>query len=244
MASKLNFIFGKPPFEFLAGHLAQDDDFLSDARLIVNLDQDAYNCLATKLKETDDFLDRASLTSLTSEVLGEGDEASKVASIIYRIGGMLHDAGIPAKKAMEELGEAIESKATGLEKQDRRTLIDRLKALAAEPIGLAKQYKAAKLVDAIGAELDDFQIVCDIRPIFDHNRGRIEGAMPVAIMRLEYTPPDGSDDVVELRVTEKQLADFESKIKTAQQKLKVIKALLEKQQLPIPRTKSTVAGDQ
>ena len=146
--------------------------------------------------------------------------------------------------AMDALGKAIEEKAESLEPQERRTLTDRLRKLVAEPIGIAKQYKARQLVDAIGAELDDFRIICDIRPIFDQKRERIDGAIPLAILRLEYSKPDGESAVVELRVTEKQIAKFGEKIANANLKLRMIKELLANYQIAVPKTKSTVAEDE
>ncbi len=244
MSRTKNFFFRNPPFQFLAGHLAQDDDFLSDARCILKLDQEAYSRLATELGTADTFLDRRSLFSLVGEVLGEGEESRDVASIIYRIGDMLHDADMPAQKAMDELGKAIEEKADAIEPDDRRILVDRLRTLAAEPVGLAKQYKARQLVDATGFELDGLQIICDLRPIFDQDRERIEGAIPLTVLRLEYTSPVGESGVVEVRVTEKQLDEFGSKIETAKRKLRMIKELVANQRLPIPRTKSTVTEDE
>ena len=145
---------------------------------------------------------------------------------------------------MRALAKAIEEKAEALEPQERRTLTGRLRKLVAEPIGIAKQYKARQLVDAIGAELDDFRIICDIRPIFDQKRERIDGAIPLAILRLEYSKPDGESAVVELRVTEKQIAQFGEKIVDANLKLRMIKELLTGQHVPIPRTKSTVSEDE
>jgi len=145
---------------------------------------------------------------------------------------------------MDALGTAIEEKAESLEPQERRTLSERLRKLVAEPIGIAKQYKARQLVDAIGAELNDFRIICDIRPIFDQKRERIDGAIPLAILRLDYSRPDGESAVVELRVTEKQIAEFGEKIADANLKLRMIKELLTSQHVPIPRTKSTVSEDE
>lgn len=238
------FFFGSPPFQTLAGYLARDEDFLNDVRRILELDQDAYTRLATQLAKTDAFLDRSSLASLVSEVLGHTKEAQTIASIIYRIGGMLHDADMPAKEAMDQLAHALEEKAESIELPDRRVLIDRLRTLAADPVGLAKQYKAHQLVDAIGSELDQFQLICDIRPIFDQERDRIEGAIPLTILRLEYSSADGESVVVEMRVTEKQLAELGAKIKTAQRKLNLIKELLANQHLLVPRTKSTVVAEE
>lgn len=236
------FVFGDPPFKFLADHLAQDEDFLDDAKQIIDLDEDAYRRLATELAKSDAFLSRSDLATIASESLGE--DSDRIASTIYRIGGIVHDAEMDPTDAMDALAKAIEEKAEGLDVQDRRKLTGRLRKLVAEPIGIAKQYKARELVDAIGAELDSFRIICDIRPIFDRSRERIDGAIPLSILRLDYSKPDGESVVVEVRITEKQISQFEDKIADAKLKLRMIKELLARQELPIPKTKTTVSEDE
>ncbi len=236
------FVFGTPPFKFLADHLAQDEDFLDDAKQIVELDENAYLRLATELAKSDAFLGRSDLAAIVSACVA--DASDRIATIIHRIGGIIHDADMDATDAMDALAKAIEDKAEGLDVQDRRKLTDRLRKLVAEPIGIAKQYKARELVDAIGAELDSLRIICDIRPIFERSRERIDGAIPISILRLEYTTSDGDSAVVELRVTEKQITQFEDKIADAKLKLRMIKELVASQNLPIPRTKSTVSEDE
>lgn len=238
---RFTFGFGNPPFKFLANQLARDADFLGDAQLILRIDQDAYSRLATQLAKTDKFLSRSDVASIVDDALGEGSD--QIASIVYRLGGIVHDADMDAMDAMDALGEAIEG-AEKLELEDRRTLIERLRKLVAEPVGIAKQYKARQLVDAIGGELNDFRIICDIRPIFDQKHERIDGAIPLAVLRLEYTKPDGESAVVEMRVTEKQIGKFGEKIADANLKLRMIKELLVSQSLPVPKTKSTVVEDE
>lgn len=236
------FVFGNPPFRFLADHLAQDEDFLTDVEQIINLDEDAYLRLATQLAKADTFLNRSDLAGIVSEALGE--ESDEIASIIYRIGGIVHDADMDATDAMDALALAIEEKSESLEPEERKTLTERLRKLVAEPVGIAKQYKARELVDAIGSELDEFRIICDIRPIFDRSRERIDGAIPLAMLRLDYSKPDGESAVLEVRLTEKQITQFEAKIADAKLKLKMIKELLSSQGLPVPKTKSTASEDE
>ena len=96
-------------------------------------------------------------------------------------------------------------------------------------------------MDATGAELDECQIICDIRPIFDEGRDHVEGAIPLTTLRLEFSNPDGESQVVEMRLTEKQLQDLLKKFAIAQRKLNAIKALLHTQAVTIPKTKSTIA---
>jgi len=243
MASK-NFLFGKPPFRYLADHLAQDADFLDDAQHILNLKDDAYARLSAQLAKTDAFLSRNALKAEVAEAIGKGEESDRIASIIYRFGAILHDTDMDSLDAMDALSKAIEEKAERLDSQDRSKLVTRLRALTADPVGIAKQYKAQQLVDAIGSELDSFRFICDIRPIFDRGHKRIDGAIPLAILRMEYTKPDGESDVVELRVTEKQIANFGEKVSDAELKMRMIKRVLTKNDLAIPETEATVAENE
>lgn len=237
-------IFGRPPFSLLIRHLIKDDNFKADARTILELDHDAYLHLATQLEKRDAFLDRTELTTLANQAIGEGKKASDIVSIIYRLSKVLHDADMPVTEAMKELGETIDEEENVFKAEERQTLVNRIRTLAAKPIGLAKQHKARKLVDATGSELDDVQIICDIRPIFDHDREQIDGAIPLSILRLEYTKSDEESAVVEVRITEKQIEKLQSSLDTAKRKLGLIKKLLKDQSVSIPATKATVTEEE
>jgi hypothetical protein len=239
MASVKRYLFGDPPFRFLAGHLAQDKEFIDDARSILNLDQDQYLRLATQLGKSDTFVNRSVLEAMASESLGDTAAAKNVSAIIYKVAGMLHVADLPVDQAMDALASAIQSKAKDLKVDERRTLSERIRLLAAEPVSLARQFKAQKLAGSVGAELDEFQFICDIRPIFDKDRERIEGAIPIAILQFEYSNPDGESNLAEFRVTAKQLQAMEEKISDMKRKLKVINDSLANQRIPIPITEST-----
>lgn len=237
-----SFFFRPPPFRFLAERLIQDEDFLSDAEEILRLTNDAYLRIATQLAESDEFLDRKELESVVTGTLGEN--AGRVASTIYQIGRLIHDSGMDVVEAMDLLGRTIEEKAESLPPEQRRALIERIRRLSAEPIGLAKQFKAQRLAGVTGSKLDDFQIICDIRPIFDQKHERVDGAVPLTTLQLEYTTADGDSDVVELHITEKQITEFSEKIDDARRKLEMIKDLLASSRISVPRTNATVVKDE
>jgi hypothetical protein len=232
-------LFAKPPFKLLAKHLAEDKDFLGDASRVLKLDEESFSRLAEALRQSEDFLDRESLTAIAREVLGPDVDAAGIAKTINNVAGLLHEADLPATQAMDELDKALE-KSDALKAEDRKPLADRLRALATEPMGLAKQTKARELVGAIGLELDELRIICDVRPVFDNARQRIDGVVPIATLRLDYSRTDGDDaGVIEARVTEKQIEELGKRVSEAKQKLAAIKELAKAQGLPLPRTKST-----
>ena len=237
------FLFGEPPFRYLATHLvAQDDDFRDDARFILGIDETAFQRLASELAECDSFLDRDRIQAIATPAL-VGDDSERVTDFVIRISSVLHSAEIELSDAMTQFAEVISDKLEGFSGAERDSLIQRIHRLVVDPAGLARQYKARQLAGAIGCELDEFRLICDVRPIFDRDRFRIEGAIPLTVMRLEYSTPDGDNAVAEVRITEKQLAELAEKIEVAKRKIDTLRGFIAGQNLTIPKTKATVSGD-
>jgi len=243
MASARKLIFGNPPFKVLAGYLAQDKEFLDDVRIIIDLDDAVYDQLATKLEQAAGFLDLPSLKLLAHAVVPSENKPQHLASIVYRVGGMLHDGDMLPLEALKELESALREKAKDLIAEDRQILIDRLQQLVVSPVSLAKQFKARRLVDATGAELEDTAIVCDIRPVFDDERLKIEGGIPLTVLQINYTTADGESLVNEVRISEKQLTKLAEQIGKAKQKLNSIKQLLAQNGLSVPDTEHNPSED-
>jgi len=233
-------IFGNPPFKFLASHLVKDEEFLADARLILGLEEDAFLRLAAALEKADTFINRETLDKMANDALpGKGDGA-KFAAIIYRIAGIFHEADMPVNEALNVLSGAMAEHEKSYAHEERQRLVERLRRLVVIPTGFARQFKAQKLAAATGGELDRTQIICDIRPIFDSERQKIEGAFPLAVLRLEYTAPDNESMVLEMRISEKQIETLETIAATAKRKISLIKEHLKSQNIPIPSTKATL----
>lgn len=237
-------ISGDPPFAFLIARLVKDEDFLKDARRILDLEQSKFELLAAQLAASEEFLGRDELKTVAESVLSADENARELGESIYRISSALNSSDVQLYEAMDELEKAITSKMDSLSKEDRKTLSLRLRSLAAEPAGLAKQAKAKQLVDALGVELNGFRIYCDLRPIFDENRQKVEGLVPINTIKLEHGAPSGNAVVTELRVTDEQLAQIEEEVAKAKRKLNTIKELAKKQGIPIPRVNSASGEDQ
>lgn len=240
MAQK-RIMYGTPPFRLVADFLVRDEDFQNDARRILDIDQDDFARLAERLNGAKAFVSRSGVVLIVKDCLGESDNSEDLASTIWRLSDIVHDAEVDTDDAMQLLAKAIETKAEGLEEEEREQLVERLQKLIVDPVGIAMQHKAGKLVGAIGAELDDFRLICDIRPIFDEKHERIDGAFPLSYLRLEYSQPDGEPTVVEVRVSEKQIIELEKKFSDAKRKLTMIKEHLSKQHVTIPQTTSTLS---
>lgn len=236
-------IFENPPFKFLAGHLVRDEDFQADLRLTLDMPEDVFLRLAAALEKADTFIGRAALEKIVTEALDNNEQATRLAAIIYRIAEIFHGSALPPSETMDVLSGAM---AGGKESEkfvtheERLRLIERLRRLIVVPTGFARQFKAQKLAAATGAELDKLQIICDIRPIFDTNRNKVDGAIPLTLMHLEYTAADGESMVLEVRVTERLIETLEAAAATAKKKIGLIRELLANQNIPIPATKAAL----
>lgn len=232
--------FDTPPFEVLVEHLAKDEDFISDAKTILQINDDALDALARALAQKGPFLDRSTLSKTVEDTLGSGENASDVSRTVWRLNQILRDADEPLQETVALLKKAISESSEGVPEDDREKLGERLEKLAAAPTGFTRQQKAERLAQATGAELKDVQIICDIRPVFNEERSAIEGAIPITTFRLDMLEPDGTSSSTEIRLTEKQLADLCVKAESARKKISVIKETLSAKSITLPFTSATI----
>ena len=239
MAKRFSFsMFGSPPFRILADHLAQDEGFLTDARRVIALEAVQFEELARTLEEFDSFIDRDLLKQKVAEVLGPTEESKEIASTIWQLASMLREADEPFEKTVSILRSTFTEKMTELETDERQLLVDRIERLAAKPAGFNKQHKAQQLAEATGRELDEIQIICDIRPIFNDERTIVEGGIPVTTLHLAFLDAS-SESNLEIRLNEEQLNDLCDKTQAAIRKLTAIKSLLGEKHIVLPQTSAT-----
>ena len=79
-----------------------------------------------------------------------------------------------------------------------------------------------------------------MRPVFDEGRTQIEGAVPVSTLRLDLIESDGRTSSVEVRLSERQVADLCAKAESARRKVDVIKKLLREKKITSPKTSATL----
>lgn len=240
MARQFRFSVVRPPFRVLAEHLAQDDSFLDDARAILAMDETTVEALGDALAADESFLDRSNLERVLHRFLPAEDTAKDVSRTISRMADMLRDADEPLGSAVRLLKEAICEHSTKLEQEDRRKLGDRIEKLSVLPQGLTRQHKAEQLAEATGRELEQLQILCDLRPVLTEDRRTVEGAIPITTLTLQVDDA-GTSSTLEIRMTERQVIELCEKAEFARTKLETIKRMLEEKSIVMPRTSATVA---
>lgn len=234
MSNRSRFIFGKPPFRFLAEHLAQDDDFLKDAKILLGIPPDQASSLSALLQTAAGFLGKAELAKFAK--LADVTEAQTVADIINRLGGVIHDAEMPATEAMDAFAEVVKQKCKQLSVEEREELSARIRIFVAEPMGIALRFKSQQLMSAVGSSLEGYGVICDIRPVFDADRAIVQGAVSVSTLRLEYMTQSSEQEIIELSISESQLDGLIEKLQEAKRKQSIIKGMLNNWSVPMPHT--------
>jgi hypothetical protein len=93
-----------------------------------------------------------------------------------------------------------------------------LRLFAATPT-LERQAKADELTSATGQRLKEIKLVCDLRPVFDRERNRIEGVFPVTTIRLVCEGADGLPLSFEAIMSESDVDQLSEVVTHAKQKL-------------------------
>jgi hypothetical protein len=223
---------GSPPFRFIAERLLRDDDIRADLKNLSSIDTGRFETLARALAAQPHFLDRASLAEVVNKSLSEED-AKVVRRITTRFNQVIRDSDDTVEEALLALQSEMQSYEEDF--SSPTTIVQRLRELILVPQGLARQKKAEALAEATGIELSEIGIFCDVRPVFDDERKKVEGAVVVAIMRVEVFNPDGLAEVVECRLTERQLERLCKISDEARRKMVVLKELMASKNIPVAK---------
>jgi len=98
-----------------------------------------------------------------------------------------------------------------------------LQAIVADYLSVELVQKADLLLRAVGNEFMDIAYFCDMRPVFDRPRKKVEGFVTLANLRLKYVSQDGIDHACEVALTEEELRELIKTSEEALAKLEVLK---------------------
>lgn len=232
--------FASPPFRFLIDHVAQQEGFLPDAETVLHIEDERFEKLVRALVEFNGFLDRGTLSGIVSQTLPPDGHPDTVSGVVWRLNRYVRESDETLAESLQLLKTAIEEHGEGLETEQRSKLGERLAKLIAEPPGFASQHKAEKLVEATGRELTALQIICDLRLVFNEERTEIQGALPVSTLTLDFFEADGRKSRLEVRLSERQIADLCAKAESGRSKVALIKKLLKEKEIVLPMTPATL----
>jgi hypothetical protein len=98
-------------------------------------------------------------------------------------------------------------------------LDQKLPRLVQEYPGVQLHEKATRLATFLGNRATECDLICDLRPVFDEARERIDGVLPITTLRIEYETQSEDTQVIEFALPASMLEDLKTKIDKAQRKL-------------------------
>jgi len=192
---------------------------VDDLKAIAAVPADRLDEVAASLSDVKGFLDTTALNAHLRSLLPQDAPIASVRRVILNL------KSEDVEKLLVRLRSIQKDDAEGfpLSADDLDKLSDRLPRLL-KPIPALRRYrKAERLAKITGQPLEDVQLICDLRPVFDEKRKNIEGLIPYTHLKLVATGGDGLPRVFEAELTAEQVSDLAEQAKRAVSKLEVLR---------------------
>jgi len=199
-----------------------DPAMIGDLNAIGALSADQISELVGALSAASGFLDSKRLTELVRAVVSEQRPTK---AVIRALQNLEPDDVLRVLAAFERVRENKKKGKTHDPSIDavRRNLTTLIQVYPA----LARHEKAERLATLTGQQLESFDLVCDVRPLFDESRIRIEGMIPYTTMRVVATGVDGLPRAFEVELSLEEVHELSEKVEKAKTKLATLRSSVE-----------------
>jgi len=236
-------IYVRGPFPF-GPEFGIPDSLIRDARRLVGVETAQVEAACRELEAFPGFLDRKKTEELLASVIRDPPTCRALARLIANVDRRLRATGQGVDQLLSHIGEWLkneENQRKGLlSESEFEELKARLPLLLRPLPGLERQAKAERLAQATGLPLEKIEIICDLRPVFDKDRDRVEGMIPYTTLRIVCKGPDGLPVALEAILSQQDVSQLAKASANAEKKLARLRDLLAEKQLPVPRTDMTM----
>ncbi|HKI34660.1 MAG TPA: hypothetical protein VKA46_22580 [Gemmataceae bacterium] len=231
-------------------------EFAEGARAFLGLAPAAVRSLEVALRTHPGFLDRKGMTELVRGHVADPGQADSIVSVIVTVERVLRQTGLSVEEftkrlpdlvrkrvAREESAPPPEPSFSPLSQEEVEELARRISLLLGAGTALARQRKAERLLKTTGHALEELQLICDLRPVFDDERANVDGMVPITTLRVVATSDSGMPMALEARMSSQQLKDLEKKVGLALIKLRTLEELLTQKGIALPALEGGPSGE-
>jgi len=111
-------------------------------------------------------------------------------------------------------------------KFDKQAFLHRLPALLADYDLVTREIKISDLDSKTAADLEEFAILCDLRPLFSEEGTSVDYFIPRATLHIQFDVA-GQSQSHDIRISEKQIIDITEKAIRARKKIAALSAFAE-----------------
>lgn len=202
--------------------MVDNPEVLADLTSVASLTQEQVSGLSRQLSTSSGYLDPKALSGIVREVVQEPSLAGAVQRVLLN----LSPPDITA--LLRRLHERVQADPGLVEKGVLERVSQILPELVKPYPGLLRFRKAERLSRLTGQQLESVELICDLRPIFDEQRERVEGMMPYTHLRIVVTGVDGLPNGFEAELSQQQVYDLAEKAAKAKGKLDVLQKEIER----------------
>lgn len=206
--------------------ILKSDDFIEDARSVASIPNNSFAEAIDAVTRATGFVGRQRLLSAVRLGIQDAFQAESLTNFIINFHQLRRDVGMSPEDFARDVSSRLP--VDELNDNERRTIIERLPQVLAPKPGLDRQAKVEDVVRRTGAHIDELSIVSDLRPIFDGNREKIEGLVPIATLKLVTHGHEGIK-AVEVQITEQELSHLCEEAERAKRKLAILKGFINNQ---------------
>jgi len=202
------------------------EGFSRDALAVLHLTRPQVDAIREALdSHSRAFLSRSDIQKLLKSTITESTGRKRVASFILNMDRLRRswegdEASFLIDCRAKILAETVTDETV---RNNLDSLLALIPLLATGRPAIARQDKADAVAIATGRALEDVQVLCDLRPVFNQSRDRIEGFVAVTTMKLLATDITGLPTGLEVRLTEAQVSNLLDKLSLTTTKLSAIK---------------------
>lgn len=235
---------GRFPFE--VGNTISSE-ILVNLRVLLAVDDSQLAAIAQELESFSSFLDRRTVELIVGNQGIVESQASALVQLIISTDRLLREAEGTKEQLLSRIAGFArneENKRLGQwSEDDISQMLSRLQIIMRPYSGLALQAKAQRLSEATGTQLERLEVICDLRPIFDENRERIQGVIPFTILKVVCKGVDGLPVSFEAILSARQVDELANKAIAANKKLDRLRELLADKILSVPSLDITLKGE-
>jgi hypothetical protein len=239
------------PVLYMRGHPvlrepAITEEMVGDLKAITMVSADHLDAVAADLSSVDGFLDTTALNARLRALLPQDAPVASVRRVVLNLKSEDVERLLKQFRSIQE-DNAEDFPLSAGDLDNLNTLLPRL----LKPIPALRRYrKAERLAKITGQPLEDVQLICDLRPVFDESRKNIEGLIPFTHFKIVATGGDGLPRVFETELTAEQVSDLAEQAKRAVAKLEVLREKADQwadfgmPNVPLTRMKETGPSDE
>ncbi|HWG47719.1 MAG TPA: hypothetical protein VN688_33450 [Gemmataceae bacterium] len=218
------------------GKVPEGEAFVDGAKALLEVDEKVLSGIVEDLASFAGFLSEASMKKIILHRLGDEKLASQVAGTIAAADVLTREGG-NLDKILERLDQKQRS-AEGQEQSLSPAAFARLRhifhLLGRSCPGRDRQAKAERLAEGVGLRAEAIDLICDVRPVFDDERSKVEGFIPLTTLRVVASGVDKIPLSFEVVLAARDVQELLAKAEAAVKKLNVLGELAERNSLPVP----------